>query len=218
MNARLVVPASVAMALHAILFFGFSSDSWPGARLVRDVIKASPAPDKPVLIEFSSPTDPAAHSLAMGVPDEARPDLPDPPVNDQRAIFTMPPAPPHPPATRIATTLDVGPIGVPEGSETVGPSDFTSVQLDNPPRTRSQVSPTYPYEARINGRSGEVMVEFVVDETGRVLDPHVLRSSDTIFEAPTLRAVSKWRFEPGRKGGRIVRFRMTVPVGFSVTS
>jgi protein TonB len=60
------------------------------------------------------------------------------------------------------------------------------------------------------------MVEFVVDEAGHVLDPHVLRSSNPLFEAPTLRAVAKWRFEPGRKDGRVVRFRMAVPVEFAV--
>ena len=61
-------------------------------------------------------------------------------------------------------------------------------------------------------------MEFVVDEAGRVLDPHVVRSNDPVFEAPTLRAVAKWRFEPGRKNGQVVRFRMSVPVAFAVNS
>ena len=57
---------------------------------------------------------------------------------------------------------------------------------------------------------------YVVDEAGHVLDPHVVRSSEPIFEAPTLRAVAKWRFEPGQVHGRPVRFRMAVPVAFAV--
>ena len=31
-----------------------------------------------------------------------------------------------------------------------------------------------------------------------------------------LRAVAKWRFEPGRRHGQIVRFRMVVPIHFSL--
>jgi protein TonB len=37
-----------------------------------------------------------------------------------------------------------------------------------------------------------------------------------MFEEPTLRAVAKWQFEPGRRDGRIVKFRMTVPVLFNL--
>ncbi len=61
-----------------------------------------------------------------------------------------------------------------------------------------------------------MLVEFIVEETGRVLDPRVLDSTDRVFEEATLRAVAKWRFEPGTRDGRIVRFRMTVPGVFSL--
>ena len=88
--------------------------------------------------------------------------------------------------------------------------------LDNTPRTRFQPAPHYPPSARSTGLTGEVLVEFTVDESGRVLDPHIVRSSDRMFEEPSLRAVAKWQFEPGRSGGRIVRFRMAVPVVFNL--
>jgi protein TonB len=90
--------------------------------------------------------------------------------------------------------------------------------LDNTPRTRSQVAPAYPASERNAGISGEVLVEFTVDESGRVLNPRVVRSSRTAFESPTLRAVSNWRFEPGKKNGQAVRFRMMVPVAFNLES
>ncbi|MEO5961553.1 MAG: energy transducer TonB, partial [Opitutaceae bacterium] len=64
--------------------------------------------------------------------------------------------------------------------------------------------------------AGEVLVNFMVDEAGRVSEARVVRSSDSVFEEPTLRAVSKWRFEPGRVHGDLVRFRMSVPVVFSL--
>ena len=88
--------------------------------------------------------------------------------------------------------------------------------LDNPPRTRFQASPLYPFQAKREGTSGEVLVDFMVDEQGRVVEPRVVKSSHPMFDEPTLRAVAKWQFEPGRRDGRIVKFRMTVPVLFNL--
>jgi protein TonB len=90
------------------------------------------------------------------------------------------------------------------------------VELDNAPRTRFQAAPHYPLGAKTAGLTGEVLVEFIVDENGHVIDPHVRRSTDRVFEESTLRAVAKWQFEPGRRAGRIVRFRMAVPVVFNL--
>lgn len=89
--------------------------------------------------------------------------------------------------------------------------------LDNPPRARLQASPMYPLEAKRTDREGTVLIEFTVDEGGMVLDPKVMSSTDRIFDEATLRAVAKWRFEPGRRAGRIVRFRMALPVVFSLS-
>jgi protein TonB len=61
------------------------------------------------------------------------------------------------------------------------------------------------------------MVEFLVDESGRVNHPHVVSSSDRVFEEAAVRAVAKWQFEPGRRDGKIVRFRMTVPIVFRLS-
>jgi periplasmic protein TonB len=48
------------------------------------------------------------------------------------------------------------------------------------------------------------------------VNPRVLRSSHFEFEAPTLAAVSRWRFEPGTRNTRAVKFMMRLPVTFSV--
>jgi protein TonB len=64
--------------------------------------------------------------------------------------------------------------------------------------------------------TGEVLVEFMVDESGAVRDPRIIRSSDRVFEESAVRAVSRWRFEPGRRNGAIVRFKMAVPIVFTL--
>ena len=42
---------------------------------------------------------------------------------------------------------------------------------------------------------------------------NLLKALDTA-ERPALAAVKKWKFEPGKKGGEPVRFRMRVPITF----
>ncbi|MBE36925.1 MAG: hypothetical protein CMI16_15450 [Opitutaceae bacterium] len=44
--------------------------------------------------------------------------------------------------------------------------------------------------------------------------PYLINRTDRRFEEAALRAVSKWRFEPGRRHGRVVQFRMAVPIIF----
>jgi protein TonB len=61
---------------------------------------------------------------------------------------------------------------------------------------------------------GTAYILFVVDAQGRVENPQVQKSSDPVFEKPALAAVKQWRFEPGKRNGQPVRFRMRVPVTF----
>jgi protein TonB len=42
----------------------------------------------------------------------------------------------------------------------------------------------------------------------------VQKSSHPAFEAPALTAVGKWRFEPGKRKGESVAFKMRVPITF----
>lgn len=76
--------------------------------------------------------------------------------------------------------------------------------LEQKPSPRSQMPPQYPFEMRNAGIEGEVAVEFIVDTNGNVRNPFVVRSTHREFEDAALQAISKWRFRPGRKDGRIV--------------
>jgi protein TonB len=62
-----------------------------------------------------------------------------------------------------------------------------------------------------------VVVGFIVDSSGNVVQAYVVRSSHREFEQPAVQAVSRWKFRPGRKGGRAVNTRMQVPIIFSIT-
>lgn len=57
--------------------------------------------------------------------------------------------------------------------------------------------PIYPPNAGRLGREGYVIVEFDLDEFGRVVDPRVFESEgDKRFEKSALNAVKKWRYRP----------------------
>ena len=61
---------------------------------------------------------------------------------------------------------------------------------------------------------GTVYILFLVGTDGRVENPIVQKSSDPIFEKPALAAIKQWKFEPGKRSGQPVRFRMRVPITF----
>lgn len=90
---------------------------------------------------------------------------------------------------------------------------FSLADLDQKPRVIYQPSPALTPEVREKA-PGTVYVIFVVNPQGRVEDPKVQRSDDPVFERPALAAVKQWKFEPGQRAGKAVRFRMRVPITF----
>jgi len=90
---------------------------------------------------------------------------------------------------------------------------FSMRDLDQKPRAIYQVSPQMSPQLR-KVAPGTVYVVFVVDQRGRVESPMVQSSSDPAFEASALAAVKQWKFEPGKRNGEPVKFRMRVPITF----
>ena len=84
------------------------------------------------------------------------------------------------------------------------------------PRAKVQLPPDYPAAMRQSGVSGSVLVEFDVDREGRVTRAAAVRYTEREFVEPALRAVRKWRFEPGRRQGVAVAFRLVVPIEFGI--
>ncbi len=91
---------------------------------------------------------------------------------------------------------------------------FSLADLDQPPKAVHQPAPEFPAELRRRKTEGSVSVLFIVDRGGRVENPIVQKSSHPALEQPALQAVRRWRFEPGRRNGQAVPFRMRVPISF----
>ncbi|MFM9145529.1 MAG: energy transducer TonB, partial [Phycisphaerales bacterium] len=73
---------------------------------------------------------------------------------------------------------------------------FSMSEIDQRPRAVHQVAAGYPQAMRAARVEGIVTLIFIVDETGRVVNPRVEKSSHPEFEAPALESVRQWRFEP----------------------
>lgn len=91
---------------------------------------------------------------------------------------------------------------------------FSMSEIDQRPRAVHQVAGAYPSEMRSRNVEGVVTLIFIVDETGRVANPRVEKSSHPEFEKPALDAVRQWKFEPAVKAGKRVGCRMRVSVRF----
>ena len=75
----------------------------------------------------------------------------------------------------------------------------------------------YPEEAEKNGIGGKVYVQFVIDTTGKVVEPKVIKSVSPELDAEALRVVSEMpAWKPGMQRGKPVRVSFTLPVIFKL--
>ena len=73
----------------------------------------------------------------------------------------------------------------------------------------------YPSISQENGVQGRVIVQFVVNTDGSIVEPVVMRGVDPYLDKEALRVIKmmpKW--SPGKQRGKPVRVKYTVPVMF----
>jgi protein TonB len=210
---QFVLPAAIVLSAHAALFLGFVCHP-----------PATPLVPAYTVVHFDPPPLPIIDESGR----DANKPTDNSPSQQQQTKLVNPVPSAGPESSKIPITVswpNTGPILPGSGfSGNLGSGTGPGVQtyspdvLDHTPEAVRQPQPIYPMEARHSGESGEVVVAFVVDESGRVLNPHVVSSSDPVFEEPTRRAIEQWRFAPGTLHGVPVRFRMSVPVEFHLDS
>ena len=164
-------------------------------------------PDEPDVVEA---TDEPVKPLDFAPPMQA--DVPQL-VTDTSFVQQIQPPPPE--NVRPAAGIMSIP-GDRDMSRFRGIEVFDLSKLDQQPVARFQARPQYPFEMRRAGIAGEVVVDFIVDANGDVQNAYAARSSQREFESAAVQAVSKWKFKPGRKGGRNVNTHMQVPIVFTL--
>lgn len=215
MNKDLIIGLVVSISVHLVALNPFSGKNAPPKH---EAVK------KEEIIQMEMPPlDEEKEEKVEELQDQpmenvlAPPSLVDLPTIVPVNAFTQPLQPPPPPgmtASKGAINIPVNPPGANFGK---GIKDLFDINnLDQKPVARVQNPPTYPYEMSRAGISGEVAVEFIISATGDVIDTRVIRSSHREFEVPALQAVQKWKFKPGRKGGKNVSTRASQLIEFNL--
>jgi TonB family protein len=83
-----------------------------------------------------------------------------------------------------------------------------------PPRLTYKIEPEYSGEAREERIQGTVILETVINEKGEPTEISVISPLGFGLDEQAIAAVSKWRFQPGRKADRPVKILAEVEVNF----
>ncbi|VEN74602.1 hypothetical protein EPICR_40187 [Candidatus Desulfarcum epimagneticum] len=78
--------------------------------------------------------------------------------------------------------------------------------------------PAYPALARKRGWEGRAILDILVDARGRVKDIRIhLSSGHAVLDRAAVRALKKWIFAPGARGGVRAAMRIKQPIQFRLT-
>ncbi len=217
---RLLVGVVVSVAAHVAVFFvGDPSPDFPPLQAAQEVpaiaLDFPPLPvEEPEPQENFEAPGPTALAELLAPPSQA-----DTPVATIDSPFVQAIQPTVPTSLTARTRLDSIPVGPPARPAGNGLGQIFSLSaLDKIPRIKFQVPTEYPNEMRRTGMNGEVVVSFIVDRQGEVRSATVVRSTHFAFEAPALRAVTRWKFTPGIKNGVPVDTQVVQPLAFNLRS
>lgn len=166
--------------------------------------------------------------------------LPEPDFQSRQPEMSPPSPPELPEMDMDMPELDVGRVQVnkPQKPQTAKPqpeqdpvssadkapeassrqTEFSLSEVDSHPRVVHKVPPSYPFRAKRRGVEGKVEVRFLVDTKGRVSQVSLIQAEpEGVFEESALKAVRKWRFEPGKKDGQPVATWVQVPIRFELS-
>ena len=214
MRRDLIIGVLISLILHGgIVWLGELKPTAPKAK-PKEVIPTVQLMEMPK-VEPDEPEKVEADEAPPKPVDFAPPMQTDVPqiVTDTSFVQKLQPPPPE------GLTINKGAITIPQGQVGglgKGVEVFDISKLDQAPVAKVQARPQYPFEMRRAGIAGEVLVDFIVDSNGDVRNAYSARSSQREFEAAAVQAVSKWKFRPGKKGGRAVNTHMQVPIVFTL--
>ncbi len=206
------IVVSLIIFIGAPLFSNWIKAGPPKPKKVEDIprialVMPKIEPEQEEVVDQQQQTQPAdiAPPMQTDVPQI---------VTDTSFVQKLEPPPPE------GMAVDKGAITVPAnvGGFGRGGQIFDPSMLDQQPVPTFQPHPVYPYDMKKQGISGQVVVEFILNSEGNVQGAFAESSTQHEFEASAIQAVSKWRFKPGRRGGRAVNTRMQVPIVFSLNN
>jgi TonB family protein len=108
--------------------------------------------------------------------------------------------------------------GAASGATSTQPNLWNALVTEEHAEVLTGPLPTYPELLRQAGVQGRVLLEAVVDTTGRVQAQSisVVLASNPGFVAPARQALLATLFRPAMIGGQAVRMRVRVPYEFAI--
>lgn len=117
---------------------------------------------------------------------------------------------PGPTHTQSGSALSV------KSSKVTDDTYYSSNQVNVHPKTLTPIQPLFPEEATKENLSGEVTLQLLIDETGKVRDLAVLTAKpEGYFEQSALDAFRNSHWAPAQKDGHVVKSRVLIHVKFS---
>lgn len=211
----------IAMALHALVWYGLRSSSSASTPVVISRIEvaliAPSQPGKPVAprveTQFveprqvqtlkSSPTPPVLSNTPVLSQTTVLPLQNDsaPPVPANVPVPASVPAQDRPASQKAAGASENEPLTAPQ---------FNAAYLHNP-------TPVYPAAARRTGYEGTVVIRARIQIDGSADRVEIKKSSGYgVLDQAALEAVRKWRFIPARRGNEAVVEWVDIPLKFKL--
>ena len=172
-----------------------------------------PPPDVPTHRPSAAPPAPRPSSVAPTVaPPTIEPERPQP-IGDPAPVLDVTNGVPGgtglAPIGSIVTTVPPAP----EPPRQTGPVRVADLPV--PPRKTVDIRPIYPDFARTARIQGTVVMEAVLDPSGRVTQLRVIKSVPLLDQA-AVDAVRQWRYTPSLFYGKPVSVLMTITVKFQL--
>ncbi len=85
------------------------------------------------------------------------------------------------------------------------------------PLYKENPAPVYPLQAKKRGYEGIVILEVLVTKEGRAGKVSIFQSSSySLLDKAAVLSVKKWRFEPGKRGDKMVDMPVKIPIRFKL--
>ena len=216
------VPISIALHLIAVCLFLIipltANMVLPDpASHLPEYMRVAPMPPPPPVAVVRPPSAPA--STTPSNPDLAPTVAPDT-IEPERApahvipdLGAIPSDGGVPSGVGVAIGAPPVPVVPPDPPRQSGPVRVADLPVS--PRKIVDVRPIYPEIARAARKEGTVIMEAVLDPTGRVTQLRVIQSVP-LLDLAALDAVRQWRYTPSLLGGHPVSVLMTITVRFTL--
>ncbi len=238
----LSLPIAVGLHVAALATFTFAS-YWHVERVAEPMVNLVFVPvSLPALPQAKSKLGgappPQAQKTAVPVPAHTEVIQPQKPADKLPALDTpstnvtladIPVGPGSPLGDKNGDSRgsDDGVLGAPVNPDGSGKGggDKIAPPVDEPIRVTGAVTrpvlidspqPRYTEMARRAGVQGTVIVEAIIDETGRVTDVRILKPLPMGLDRAAVEAVQSWRFRPATLNGRAVKVYYTLTANFTL--